>query len=78
MRGRVRHLPLERLESLSDDIGFRQAKLDGQLVKLKSLTGIEINLDRLGNAFPGFIMTSSHDIMIIDHGQRVKPSSPDY
>src|SRR5437588_533327 len=48
MLGRVRHLPLECLESVSHDVGFGQAEVGSQPVQLAALTRIEVDLNWLG------------------------------
>ena len=73
MLGWVRHLPLQCLESVSHDIGFGQAKVDGELVQLTALAWIQIHLEWLGNAFGGFIMTLCHDGMIVLNDASVNP-----
>jgi len=65
MLGRIRHLPLQRLEPAPHDVGFREAKLAGQLVQPPALFPIEINLNRLAYTVSFVIMRSCHEIMII-------------
>jgi len=67
MLGRIGYLTLECLESATHDIGLAEPQFRRKLVEPAPLSAIEINLDRLTDAFPRVVMSVCHVFMIDAH-----------